>query len=238
MRIGLLIVCTGNYHIFLQPLIDGIEKYFFVRDTVDIYLFTDREHELQHSYRIKVINIPTDHKPFPAPTLYRYAYFNKAASKITSDYLFYSDVDMAFVDYVDREILPQEGDGGLVATLHPGFYNNKGGSWEDRPESKAFVPVELRKKYYAGGFQGGERNAYLMACKEMAENITDDESRGITPVWHDESVFNCYLCERTPRTLTPEYCMVEEAHLREAWQISHFKPKIIALKKDHDELRK
>ncbi len=70
------------------------------------------------------------------------------------------------------------------------------------------------------------------------ENIEDDESRGITPVWHDESAWNCYLCERTPRTLTPEYCMVEEQHLREAWQISHFKPKIIALKKDHDALRK
>lgn len=236
MKIGICIVCTGKYGIFLQPLIDGIEKYFFVRDSVQVYLFSDQQHNLVHSERISIVNIPTEHKLWPYPTLKRYEFFSKAKDIITSDYLFYSDVDMAFVDYVDRETLPAPGHDGLVATLHPGFYNG-GGSWEENVNSKSFTPPELRKKYYAGGFQGGSTKEYLFACKEMSENISDDEKRGVTPIWHDESAWNMYLSSRSPKTLTPEYCMVEETHLREAWQISHFVPKIIALKKDHNALR-
>lgn len=235
-KIGLLLISTGKYHIFLQPLIDGIEKYFFAGHDIEIYLFSDREIELQKSERINVVRIPTEHKPWPASTLYRYKYFSEAADKITSDFLFYLDVDMAFVGDVGEEILPDESHEFITATLHPGFFRG-GGSWETREDSYAYVAPELRIKYYAGGFQGGRTQEYLQACEDMAKCIASDESRGIIPVWNDESMWNCFLASMTPKTLTPEYCQVEEEDKRRRWGTDHFVPRIIALSKDHAAIR-
>ncbi len=235
-KIGICLISTGKYGIFLQPLIDGIEKYFFVNNKIEIYLFTDRQHDLRHSDRISVVNIPTEHKPFPWPTIKRFQFFADAAHLINTSYLFYLDVDMAITGFVDKEILPGEDNQGLVATLHPGFYNG-GGSWGDNKDSLSYTLPDLRKKYYAGGFQGGETNSYLDACRMMANNIADDERRGVQAEWHDETHLNQYLSTRTPKTLTPEYCMVEEESARLAWGINHFVPKIVALKKNHEEIR-
>ena len=237
MRIGIFLISTGNYGVFLPPLIASIDKYFFIDDNIDIYLFTDKTHNLVNYPRINVIRIPMEHKPFPAPTLFRYANFIKVAYIINSDFLFYMDVDMLITAAVGKEILPDmEKDGGLTATLHPGFYNG-GGSWCEDVNSLAFTPKERQVKYYAGGFQGGETKAYLSACAEMAQNIQLDEKNGVMAAWHDESHFNAYLSVRTPKTLDPGYCMVEQPELRKAWGISYFTPKIIALKKNHDVMR-
>lgn len=231
MKIGVLLVSTGRYHIFLQPLIDGIEKHFFKDHKVEMYLFTDRVNELKHSDRINITQIATEHKPFPYPTQHRYHFFTSAYEIIKCDYLFYMDVDMGIVADVGEEIL-----GDLVAVLHPGFYRG-GGSWETRPESKSYIPPEKRIKYYAGGVQGGRAETYLSACSEMAAAISDDENRGISPVWNDESSWNEYLTRHDHKTLTPEYCMVEEDSLQRRWGIADLPKKIIALKKDHAALR-
>lgn len=237
MRIGIFLISTGNYGVFLPPLIASIDKYFFIDDNIDIYLFTDKTHNLVNYPRINVIRIPMEHKPFPAPTLFRYANFIKAAYIINSDFLVYLDVDMLVTAPVGDEILPNmENEGGLTATLHPGFYNG-GGSWCEDVNSLAFTPKQSQKKYYCGGFQGGQREAYLSACAEMALNIQIDKKKNVIATWHDESHWNKYLSIRTPKELTPEYCMVEQVDLRIAWGINHFTPKIIALAKDHKLIR-
>ncbi len=73
----------------------------------------------------------------------------------------------------------------------------------------------------------------------MAEVISDrvskDLENGVVALWHDESHMNRYLIDNPPSTsLTPSYCFAEE-------QMSNlqypYKPKIIALKKNHSELR-
>ncbi len=236
--VGILLISTGKYHIFLQPLINDIEKHFFKGWNIEIYLFSDRENKIKHSDRINIVHIPTEHKPFPYPTLMRYSFFSNAVDKIKSDYLYYLDVDMSIVGNVREEILPDGiNDGGLVVTHHPGFYNGGWGSMNVHKESKAWIPENQRKVYFAGGFNGGTTKAFLKMSKELSDNILDDESRGVMAEYHDESHMNAYMSTRNPKKLTPEYCMVEEQHLREKWEINHFVPKIIALKKDHKKIR-
>ena len=238
LTIGLLIVCTGKYGRFLQNLIDTLSTHFFVDDEVVIYLFWDQQtYHLLLPARFSIVCIPTEHKPFPFPTLYRYKFFVNASEKIHCQYLFYSDVDMILVGDVGREILPGENDGGLVATGHPGFWKG-GGSWCTNPNSTAFTEERFWIRYVCGGFQGGERNAYLTACGEMASNIATDEGRGIIVEWNDEMHWNKYVCTRKYKLLTPEYCMIPEQDIREKYKIAHFVPRIIALTKDHDELRR
>mgnify|MGYP001567584301 FL=1 len=228
MRIGLLLVCTGKYDIFLQPLIDSADKYFFRHDTVTIYLFTDKHPLLIHSDRINVIIVPTEHKPFPFCTLYRYKYFTKATPIIDADYLFYCDVDMRFVSETGREIL-----GDIVCVQHPGFYKGGWGSENCDGKSNAYLEKKYRNDYKAGGFQGGKKEKYLSACAVMSNLITDDESRGIMAEWHDETFWNWYLktMAENVKILDPSYCYPE------SWKLP-FSKKILALNKNHVEIRK
>ena len=239
MTIGLCLIVTGRYDYFLSRLLESLDTHFFPKHEVIIYLFWDKKYyTLKLPKRFSVVCIPTEHKPFPFPTLYRYKYFTRAVDKIHSDYLFYMDVDMMLVGDVDERILPDGvSDGGIVATLHPGFYNG-GGAWCDNHNSKAYTQENNRSRYFAGGFQGGETKAYLEACREMAEAIEADEKNGVMAEWHDESHLNSFLSTRNPKTLTPEYCMVQDEQCKKKYGLDGMPIRIIALEKNHEELRK
>jgi hypothetical protein len=225
VRVGLLLIATNKYNGFVSALVKSVKEHFFTEDEVTIYLFSDRDHP-----DLTVFPIPSYR--FPRATLYRYHTFATYAEDLKADYLFYCDVDMRFVAPVGRDILPDGiNDDGLVAVEHPGFFLG-GGSWETRPESTAFVPPHMRVRYYAGGFNGGERESFLTMAEELAEKIRTDEANGIIACWHDESHLNAYLASLHPRTLSPSYCYPE--HLDLGWNIT---PKIYALLKDHREIR-
>jgi hypothetical protein len=148
------------------------------------------------------------------------------------DYVYYIDADMRFVAPVGKEIL-----GELVGVQHPGFYRG-GGSWETNPKSEAYVFPKDRKKYLAGGFQGGSK--YTHAFRLLKLNIDEDIKTDTTAKWHDEGYWN-ELYVSIPHhftLLSPSYCMVEEIEKRKAWGIDHLEPKIIALSKDHKKYQK
>lgn len=244
--VGLIVVCTGRYGIFLQPLVDSIEKWFFCGLPIDIYLLSDVDYKISASNRISMKHFFVPSMKFPFPTLFRYKWITKYAQDITSANVFYIDVDMLFVNIVDEEILPTNGE--LVAVFHPGFYSSKG--WGDHGThhlSTAFVAPSERHDYYCGGFQGGGRDAYIEASAlmdknidadmDMAENIGYKHNGGILAKWNDESHWNKYLKTHPFKSLSPEYCMVEEVELRHKWGIDNLTPRLLALKKDHDKIR-
>lgn len=229
ITIGVLIIATNKYKQFIQQLIDSIDKYFFRHDKVNIYLFID---DLNFSFnttdRINIVKIIIPPDKFPTVTLHRYKYFTEASSQIECDYVFYSDSDMRFCAPVDREILPT--DTSLVATIHPGFYKG-GGSWCTNEKSNAFTPIENRRKYYAGGFNGGKTEGFLTMSKILSELIDKDEANGVMAEWHDEAFFNMWLGIHRCKELTPSYCYPESWHLP-------FPKRLLALDKDHKAIRK
>lgn len=231
--IGFVIIATGKYDRFVKPLLDSMFKYCFEGYKIDIYLLTDRAYNGKYDNKIEIKRMFVPHMYFPFPTLYRYKWITEYADAMTADNIFYIDVDMLFVDHVGEEILG----GGLVATRHPGYYNGGWGDNETTPHSRAFIPHSLRGNYYAGGFQGGEREAYLRAAKTMSEWIEEDENNGVMARWHDESQWNKYLSLTDKKELSPAYCMVEQKSLREKWGIADIEPRIIALEKNHKEVR-
>jgi histo-blood group ABO system transferase len=246
--IGLVVICTGHYDVFLQPLIDSADKYFMGGHEVDFYLFSDKDYPLDMPEGIALHQMSVPMLPFPFPTLYRYKWMTQYADRLTAKNLFYIDVDMLFVDKVGEEILPQADE--LVTVYSPGFNNEINGGWADTltpPESTAWLPKELRHGYYAGGFQGGSRDAYLMAASVLDKNIDIDletaqrigftQNSGVMAQYHDESHWNHYLKYHPFRVLNNEYCMVESMKLRKTWEIEHLKPRIISLDKDHEKIR-
>ena len=240
LQIGILLICTGKYGTFLQPLIDGLNTNFFINEDITIFLFSDREtYHLSLNKRFSIVHIPIEHKPWPYSTLFRYKYFTQAAKHIKrTDYCFYSDVDMAFVGKVDREILSE-----ITVTRHPGFYNN-GNEWGSpncHERSTAFLPERNRKSYFAGGFNGGKTEHFLEMSRILDINIDTDEDNSILAQHNDETHLNWFINTRANgflvKELTPSYCMIPDIEVRNKYGLGHLEPKIIALDKNHAEMR-
>jgi histo-blood group ABO system transferase len=122
--------------------------------------------------------------------------------------------------------------------MHPyqSFYSNQEASYDRNPESLAYVPVGQGKMYYAGGFNGGKSEVFMKMAAQIADNVLIDQEKGIVALWHDESHMNRYLIDNPPTlTLDPNYCFAEE--FIGSSQYPYKEPKIIALKKNHHELR-
>ena len=221
MRIGILLIATGNYTDFLTSIIEDCDKYLLSGHQKNYHVFWDSGKAWAPFIQCHQVQ----HKPWPYVTLNRYAFFMQYAQYLKDyDYLYYIDVDMRIVAPVGDEIL-----GNLVAVQHPGYYGRRG-TPETRWQSMAYIPGNVPMQYFAGGFQGGAN--YLQAAEVMAENIRLDTMNGYTAIWHDESHWNKYLTTHSPDViLSPSYCYAEGQNLP-------FEQKIIALNKDHKKYQK
>ena len=231
MKICILSIATNKYIKFVERLLDNIEENFLNGHEIQCLLFTD--HEVETSDNVRVCKI--DHEPWPIPTLKRYNYFMKEKDFIsTFDYCYYFDVDMGIVDKVGDEVLSD----GIVATMHPyqSFYPKEQRTYDRNPKSLAYVPFgQEGEYYYAGGFNGGSTKEFLKMSEVIADRVNKDLEKGVIALWHDESHMNRYLIDNPPSlSLTPSYCFAEEQMQNPNYP---YEPKIIALKKDHSELR-
>ena len=186
---------------------------------------------------------------WPLPTLFRYHTFLQQEEKLNEyDYIFYSDIDMHFVNFCGDEIL---GENSLTLALHP-MFSLRESLWfpyDANPKSEAYVKlpgsyiddgkggVKFRAEYYAGGFQGGATDLFIKAMKEMRKMIDlDFEKENYVPRWNDESILNSYIF-RHPEiekvVLSPAFVhpdsLIDE-YYKKIWG-RNYSPKIITLTK-------
>jgi histo-blood group ABO system transferase len=233
MKICILNIATNNYIQFVNPLLESIDNNFLNGHEISSLLFTNHDLDVECD-RIRASKI--EHESWPMPTLKRYHYFVQEKEYISQfDYCYYLDVDTRIESKVGDEIL-----GDLVATQHPGFWfkNSDSYTYERRPESTAYIPYGEGKMYYAGGFNGGKTENFLRMTEAIVDNVNTDFSNGIIAEWHDESHLNRYLLDTPPTVeLTPSYCYPEAVRFNSiGWNVP-FEPKIVALEKNHKEVR-
>ena len=224
-KIGLLIVATGQYDQFVDPLIESARQHFLNGHEVTYFVFTDGT---RVSRAKDVVSVLHKKLGWPFDTMMRNEVYCKNKKILEDqDYLFALDADMRFVDAVGDEIL-----GERVATLHPGFIDGKRGTYETNSKSKAYVSKKEGKLYFAGGFFGGSKKEFFKIINQTTSNIHDDLSQGIIAIWHDESHWNRYCIDHPPTVvLNPSYCYPE------SWELD-FPKKLLALDKNHDKIRK
>jgi histo-blood group ABO system transferase len=222
-KVGLLVMATGKYTQFISPLITSAREHFCSNHEVTFFVFTDGQIPQDDD----IVRIYQPRLGWPFDTMFRPEVYLKNASLFNAqDYLFSCDADMLFVDTVGDEIL-----GKRVATQHPGFVGLRG-SYEKNSLSLAHVNESEGQQYFAGGFLGGETEEFLNIAKAVSNHIDDDLSRGVIAEWHDEAHWNRYCIDNPPTViLTPSYCYPEELEL-------NFKKKLLALCKNHAEIRK
>ncbi len=175
---------------------------------------------------------------WPAATLYRYHVLLEHERVFDGfDHVFLCDADMRFEAPVGSEILHY-----LVGTQHPGFVGKRALPFERREESAAFVAEPYGRDergryygggcYYAGGFVGGETDAFLWLAREITSGIGADERAEITAVWHDESHLNRRFTHEPPTlVLTPSMCYPDDdAGYLATWP-ERYERKLVALDK-------
>jgi histo-blood group ABO system transferase len=221
--VALIVVATGLYSRFLPELVATARTH--VRGLDRVFVLSDVEPAASDI----VHWLPWGHLRWPLPTMMRYRAILAYRDVLLEHggVLVYVDVDMRFAGEVDlRDVT------GLIAVQHPGYVDSNPNDYpyERRPASTSAIPPGDGEQYYAGGVQGGDTAAYLDACRVLADWLHADLSRGLVPVWHDESAWNkfCYL-HPPNRVLTPDYCSPEHEHNPAAH--------IVALDKDHNRVR-
>jgi hypothetical protein len=231
LEVGFLIIATGKYDIFIEPLIQSIEKYVLPNNAKFYNIFSDKDINLPiTNYRV----LPIEHRPFPYPTLNRFHFFSKYFSEIKGDQLIYIDADTLITSSIGTEILLP-----ITITQHCG-YVNLSGTFETRIESSTYVDPVNYKNYYGGGFYSLHREEFYDLMCECVSMIDLDSSKGIVPIWHDESALNKYFTEVTPnRVLSPSYHYPENIeHIYNLWGGKDKYPcKILLLSKNHKEIR-
>lgn len=238
MKITLLIIATHKYIKFLPKLIESINKYWMTDLTTDLHIFTNRIKDCdlllsQTDYDRGVISYhEVEHGPWPAATLYRFHFFKRYMRHIDGHYVFYIDADTILTSPIGKDILSPR-----TVVQHCGFVNG-GGSWETNQKSRSFTPMSLRKTYYGGGFWGCDLVNFKMFIDRAVDMLDEDLSKGIMPVWHDESVLNSYMASAEPtKVLSPSYHYPENnPRIWNSWK-EDYPCKVLLLDKDHKEVR-
>jgi len=222
-KVGLLVMATGKYTVFLENLLKSADAYFLPEHEVTYFVFTDG----QVPDNNHVVKIYQKRLGWPHDTLMRFQVYCSASNALQQmDYLFACDADMLFVDTVGDEIL-----GDRVATRHPGFVGERLEDYEKNPLSTAYIAPGEGKYYYAGGFYGGTSKEFLKIAQTCLDNIFLDLQRDYIAVWHDESHLNRYFVDNPPTVvLSPSYCYPD------VWDLPYPK-KLLAITKDLKEFQ-
>lgn len=187
-KVAVTCLATGAYVDFVQQWKRSISLYlpnaecFVLSDALSAHGFGD-------GLRI----LPWGHLPWPNSTTFRHSALLAYRDLFAKfDVLIHMDVD---AEFISQPSIPAS---NLFALSHPGYENVDGthAPFENREDCSAYVPLENRRRYLAGGFQGGRVDSYLSACLEIREWSLRDLVNDIVPVWHDESYWNRLCSER------------------------------------------
>jgi histo-blood group ABO system transferase len=232
-NVGLVFAATGRYTRFIAQFIAGADRHFLPQHRVTYFVATDQNVTAEVARtRRRVVVLPFDKLGWPFDSMMRFKMLTMYAEAFDGmDFLYPWDVDLAIVAPVGNEIL-----GARVGAQFPGFFTANRGSYEERPASCACVGPREGGTYYAGGVWGGAREDVLDIARAAVVNIELDSQIGVVPTHNDESVLNRAFIDCPPtRVLSPEYCMPDT--WTERWPFAALVPRVVALTKDHAEVR-
>lgn len=209
MKIGIITIATGKYSIYVPDLVQTCEEFFLKNYEKTYYVYTDSEISAFKGAE-KVIKIEQEKLGWPYDSMLRFHMFTEFSEiLLENDYIFFMNANMKIVSEVDPSILPEENSCGIVATLHPGYYEKSDLPYENNTRSEFYVPLNKRNLYFQGCFNGGITSKFLEMSKILKDKMDIDMKNNIIPIWHDETAMNWYLVEKKPKILPPIYAYPE-----------------------------
>ena len=214
IKIGILYVCTGKYHIFWDKFYLSCQNFFCRNSEVYYFVFTEfsinkfENKNVNHFYQKKL--------GWPYDTLNRFHLFLSKREELEKmDFLFFFNANMEIKSVIkEKEILPLETNSGLVSVLHSSFYNhNQIPPFEDNKESVAYVETNIVMNYHQGCLSGGRTKEYLLMAEKIKNMVDIDLSKNIIGKWWDESYMNYYFQKNIPKSLPPSFAYPEGGKL-------------------------
>lgn len=210
ITIATTVFALGKYTRFLKDFLESAEQHYFVGFRVHYYLFTDQPEavpdvKLSNEHQLMVRKAPSMDR-WQDISMGRMEILEKlTASELDNDidYIFCLDVDTKFYGRWGVETL-----GRLVGVIHPWFYDYPRDqfTYERRPESQAFIPVEEGDYYYTAAAFGGTVQEVYKLTKTCREQQSIDAAKSIEAIWQEESHVNKYFLYNKPsKLLSPEY---------------------------------
>lgn len=239
IKIAVLYICTGRYHLFWSDFYKNAESYLLKGQEYEkhYFVFTDAE-TIEYENLSRVHKIYQEPLEWPYITLLRFKIFKKVLSQLEGmDYIYFFNANMLVIESINEEILPSEMK-SLVFVKHPGFFDKTRNqfTYDHNPKSLAYVGEDEGDTYFMGGLNGGTAQDYLAMIEELDSRVDEDLHHNIVALWHDESHLNRYAIDHSEKvqTLDPSFGYPE------GWNIP-FKPKILIRDKNkyggHDFLR-
>ncbi len=227
VHLGILIVATNKYRVYVEPLISSLEEHFCQKNKKTYHIFTDQDIVLPGVHH-RIFKI--EHHPFPYPTLYRFHFFDRYMDQIEGQQLIYIDADSLISNTIGTEIIDK-----AVVVQHYWFYS-KPGTFDGNNRSTAYVAHATGKNYYGGSFFSFNRNMFVNMTHTCKAMVDQDMANNVMPLWHDESVLNRYMLDHPPsRVLSPSYHF-PQSQIKEAGS-TPFHSKILVIEKDSEAMR-
>ncbi|XP_053532844.1 histo-blood group ABO system transferase isoform X7 [Ictalurus punctatus] len=210
ITVAVTVFALGKYVRFLKDFLESAEQHFMVGYRVHYYLFTDRPDEvpavtLGEGRQLTVIKTETSNR-WQEISLRRMERIEKLIEKELidkADYIFSLDVDSKFYAHWGAESL-----GDLVGALHAWYFgtSREQFTYERRPESQAFIPLQEGDYYYIGAMIGGRLDKVHKLVKTCRMQLDVDRANHIEAAWQEESHLNKYFLYNKPsKVLSPEY---------------------------------
>jgi hypothetical protein len=209
MNITIFTICTGKYNIFFENFYNSCDKYFLTDHNKRYFVFTDSD----IISRENIVKVYQKKIGWPFDTMMRFHMFNRVRTEVLkSDYTFFFNVNLNFVDQINDEVLPNEENDYLVGVSHPGYHQTPIDHlpFERNPVSSFFIPFGQGRNYFQGCFNGGKTELFMEMSEELELKLNSDLQKKHIPIWHDESALNWYLNQRNPLTLPPSYAHPEK----------------------------
>ncbi|PAF45726.1 family 6 glucosyltransferase [Helicobacter sp. 11S02629-2] len=219
MKIAILYIATGRYDVFFEDFYKSMEK-FFIKDASKHYFVWTDSKKIETNGNIT--KIYQEKLGWPYDTLLRYDMFWKIKDELSNfDYIFFFNANMVVKQEIFKDEFLPDTKSGLVGCLHPGFIkigldlkiypsrNAKKFTYDKNPKSLAFIEEGRGSAYYAGGLNGGSKDAYLKLIKTLKDNIQTDMDNGVTALWHDESHINKYFLDKEIKALSSMFLKPE-----------------------------
>ncbi|XP_061086504.1 globoside alpha-1,3-N-acetylgalactosaminyltransferase 1-like [Conger conger] len=210
LTIATTVFAVGKYIRFLGNFLETAEQHYMVGFKVRYYIFTDQPEQvpavtLAPGRMLSITKVPKFSR-WQEISLRRMEIIQTAIEEHIhkeADYIYCLDVDMKFHNRWGPEVLDT-----LVAAIHPWFYtmDREQFTYERRPASKAYVPMDQGDFYYMAAVFGGRVEDVYKLTKTCRENLEEDKKNNLEAIWQEESHLNRYLVYKKPtKLLSPEY---------------------------------
>lgn len=213
MKIAILYICTGNYHIFWQKFYNSAKNNLFPKSSKHFFVFSDADPSLFDAPDVTFTH--QEKLGWPYDTLKRFHIFLRVEKQLRDfDYVFFFNANIVFHSEVSEKILPSKEE-KLLVVQHPGYFDCKPYEfpYDKNPLSLACMPKGQGTIYVMGAANGGICHEYLDLVKDLAWAVDKDLERNVIALWHDESHLNKYILHRNYKLLSPSYCFPENSSI-------------------------